>query len=314
MSLFPTVLQTQPAFAIDAIQKNNSAYYFIPTDASGGGGGSTSLLVSPVIVDTSSNFSPVNVNGIICNSDNTNSAPFGYVVQDINPGTETMIALVAEGNTATLQLGNAGQASSYFVQGQGGSAIGNTDSFGTALNLISWNPVGPSVTLKLNNPTRITGPSGDGIPYDTIYNPLPPPVNPPVPEITSNTAPISIASWNADLTVASSDPAALDRGGLYLVIVSVRIGVGVTYNFPAGSILNLTPVVSGTQDPYNSMTFFLSSTTPQGSINTTQSGLGFYTQGDVISGQLNQASSGAINLGPGGGIDMFIQQVINEYP
>jgi hypothetical protein len=415
MSLFPTVIQSQTTYAIDAVQDSNNSYYFIPTgDASGGGGGSTSNLVSPVIVTTAGASAGV-ANGITINSDNTNNYPYGIFVSDVNAAGENIAVLVAEGNTGTLQLGNTGAANayfsssqtqtvigntdaagtttnliswlptdtsltlnlrnpvnittqppiaenveqgifvqsnqfdsnpyglfvndassgtsliqlfaqgdvgqlilgdsggsnnSYFISGQGGTAIGNQTT-GTATNMILWDPTDPALTLKLKNPTVITGPSGEGVIYDSVYNP--PPI-PPVPEITSNTAPIPIASWNADLTVASNAPQALDRGGLYLVTASVRIGVGVQYNFPAGSILNLTPSISGTQDPYNSMTFFLSSTPPQGAINTTQSGLGFYNQGAVISGVLNQASSGAINLGPGGGIDIFIQQVINQYP
>lgn len=309
MSLLPTILQSQNAYAIDAVQESNSQYYFVPTgDISGG---STSNLISPVIVDTTNTSGNT---GITINSDNTNSNPYGYWVQDVNPGAEIMVALVATGNTATLQLGNAGLASSYFVQGQSGSAIGNTDPSGTATNLIFWDPTDPNLTLKLNNPTVITGPSGDGIPYDTIYNPLPPPTSPPVPIITSPTSPISVAVWNADLTLGINNPYVIPATGLYLVTTAVRIGTGVAYNFPTGSILNLTPRVSGTDDPYNSMTFFLSSTTPQGNINTTQSGLGFYLQGETITGQLNQASSGTINLGSAGGAALYIQQVINQNP
>jgi len=314
MSLLPTVLQSANAYAIDALQESNSAFYFIPTgDVSGGGGGPTSNLVSPVLVTTLDASANLN-NGITINCDRSNNLPYGIFIEDITDPTENIAVLVAEGNTGVLQLGNSGGANAFFSSSQTSVVIGSTDLSNSTTNVISWNPTNTPPTLKLNNPVVITGFSGDGVPYDTIYNPLPPPVNPPVPEITSNTAPILFASFNADLSVASSSPQALDRGGLYLVTVSVRIGVGLAYSFPAGSILNLTPLVSGTPDPYLSLTFFLSSTAPQGAINTTQSGLGFYLQGDVISGQLNQASTGSINLGPAGGIDMFIQQVINEYP
>jgi hypothetical protein len=314
MPLFPTVLQTQPAYAVDSIQESNSTYYFIPTgDVSGGGGGPTSSLVSPVTVTTADASGGMN-NGISVSSDNTNNYPYGYFVQDINAGTENLVALVAEGNTATLQLGNAGLSNAYFTSSQSQSSIGNTDSFGSTLDLISWNPVGPTVTLKLLDPTVITGPSGDGIIYDTVYNPIPAPTNPPVPVITSPSAPTIITSWTNALAVASNTPYTVPATGLYLVTTTVTISVGVGYSFPTGSILNLTPKVQGTDDPYISHTYFLSTTGPQGNITTTQQGLGFYTAGAIIIGQLNQASTGTINLGPVGGCSLLIQQVINQYP
>ena len=312
MSLFPTVLQSQPAFAIDAVQDSNSAYYFIPTgDISGGGGGSTSTLISPVTVLTQPGTG--GQNGITVQSNQLNSNDYGYFVNDVSSGT-SLIQLYAQGDVGQLILGDQGGANNaYFVSGQGGTAIGN-ETTGTATNMILWNPTDPALTLKLKNPTVITGPSGDGVPYDTIYHPLPPPTAPPVPIITSPTAPISVAIWNNDLTLGLNAPYTIPATGLYLITTAVSISTGVAYSFPAGSILNLTPRVSGTDDPYNSMTFFLSSTTPQGNITTTQSGLGFYLQGNIITGQLNHASSGIINLGAAGGAALRIQQVINQNP
>ena len=307
MSLSPIVLQSQPSYAVDAIQESNRAYYFIPTgDVSGG---STSSLVSPVTVTTADASGNIN-NGITVNADNTQTIDYGYYVQDAN--AENLVALVSNGDTAILQLGYL-PSNTYITQTQTETVIGNTTE-NVITSMISWNPTDPNLTLKLHNPTVITGPSGDGVPYDTIYNPLPAPTNPPVPIITSPTSPVNIASWNADLTVASTNSYTVPATGLYLVTSRVTVGVGVSYSFPAGSILNLTPRVQGTDDPYNSMTYFLSSTAPQGNIGSTQSGLGFYVQGAIISGHLNQASTGAINLGSGGSADMFIQQVINQYP
>jgi len=69
MSLLPTVLQSANAYAIDALQKNNSAFYFVPTgDVSGGGGGPTSNLISPVFVACPNPFTVPN-NGITVQSD-----------------------------------------------------------------------------------------------------------------------------------------------------------------------------------------------------------------------------------------------------
>lgn len=312
MSLLPTVLQSANAYAIDALQESNSAYYFIPTGDVSGGGGSTSNLVSPVSVITPPGTAEQS-NGIIVQSNQTDENEYGYYVNDVSSGN-SLIQLIAQGDVGQLILGDIGGANnSYFVSGQGGTAIGN-ETIGTVTDMISWNPTDPALTLKLKYPTVITGPSGDGVPYDTIYNPLPPPTPPAVPIITSPTAPISLASWADNLAPEGNTPYTVPATGLYLVTASVRIGVGVAYSFPAGSILNLTPSVSGTQDPYNSMTFFLSSTAPQGNINTTQSGLGFYVQGSTIVGTLNQASTGSINLGTGGSIGMYIQQVINQNP
>jgi hypothetical protein len=409
MSLFPTVIQTQPAFAIDAIQKSNSAYYFIPTDGSGGGGGSTSNLVSPVTVTTAGASAGI-TNGITVNSDNTNNFAYGYAVKNAADG-EVMVALVAEGDGAVLQIGNAGAANAYFssnqtqsvigntdssgtattliswtssnpaltltspvtvvtqpsffgqngitvqsnqfdsidygyfvndvssgssliqlfaqgdvgqlilgdqggannayfVSGQGGTAIGN-ETTGTATNMILWNPTDPALTLKLKNPTVITGPSGEGIIYDSVYHPPPPPS---VPIITSPSAPTIVTTWSTALAVTSNIPYTVPTTGLYLVTTAVTISVGVGYSFPIGSVLNLTPKVQGTDDPFISHTYFLSTTGPQGNITTTQQGLGFYTAGAIIIGQLNQASTGIINLGPSGGCQLLIQQVINQYP
>lgn len=314
MSLYPTVLQTQPAFSIDAIQKSNSAYYFIPTDGSGGGGGSTSNLVSPVTVVCPSG-ALVQQNGITVQCDVTNSQIYGYYVNDIT-SQGSLVQLFGQGDVGNLILGDSGGANqSYIVSGQGGTAIGNRNEVaGVNTNMILWNPTDPALTLKLKNPTVITGPSGDGVPYDTIYNPLPPPATPPVPNITSPTAPIGITSWNNTLAVGTNTPYTVPATGLYLVTTAVTISVGVGYSFPIGSVLNLTPKVQGTDDPFISHTYFLSTTGPQGNITTTQQGLGFYTAGAIIIGQLNQASTGIINLGPSGGCQLLIQQVINQYP
>lgn len=312
MSLLPTVLQSANAYAIDALQESNSAYYFIPTGDVSGGGGSTSNLVSPVSVITQPGTAEQS-NGIIVQSNQTDGNEYGYYVNDVSSGT-SLIQLFAQGDVGNLILGDSGGSNnSYFVSGQGGTAIGNQTT-GTNTDMITWNPTDPALTLKLKNPTVITGPSGDGIPYDTIYNPLPPPATPAVPIITSPTAPIIVAIWNADLAIGVNTPYTVPATGLYLVTSAVTISTGVAYSFPAGSILNVTPRVAGTDDPYNSMTYFLSSTTPQGNINTTQSGLGFYVQGSIITGALNQASSGTINLGASGGAALYIQQVINQYP
>lgn len=267
-------------------------------------------LCSPTFIDTEDASSGI-VNGIVIPADNTNAFAYGVVISDVNAAGENMAALVSEGDAATLQLGNSGAANAYFVASPTGMVIGNTDSDGTATPMISWTPDEPTLTLSLNNPVQIVGSSGAGIPYDTVYNPLPAPT---LPIITSPTAPIILAQWANTLAPEGSTPYSVTATGLYLVTASVRISTGVAYSFPAGSILNLTPSVSGTQDPYNSMTFFLSSTGPQGNINTTQSGLGFYVQGDTIVGTLNQASTGSINLGDSGGITMYIQQVINQNP
>ena len=270
----------------------------------------TLVLHSPTTIDTTDASAGI-TNGITIPADNTNVYAYGVVIADVNAAGENLAALVSEGNTATLQLGNSGAANAYFVASQTGVVIGNTDSLGTATPMISWTPDAVPLTLSLNNPARINGPSGEGVIYDSVYNPPP---SSAVPIITSPTAPISVAIWNADLTLGLNAPYTIPATGLYLITTAVRIGTGVAYSFPAGTILNLTPRVSGTDDPYNSMTFFLSSTTPQGNINTTQSGLGFYLQGQTITGQLNQASSGTINLGSAGGAALYIQQVINQNP
>lgn len=309
MSLLPTVLQSQNTYSIDAVQESNSQYYFA---LQGQGGGSTSTLISPVNVITQPGTA-IQSNGITVQSNQTDGNEYGYYVNDVSSGT-SLIQLIAQGDVGQLILGDSGGANnSYFVSGQGGTAIGN-ETIGTVTDMILWNPTDPALTLKLKNPTVITGPSGDGIPYDTIYNPLPPPTPPAVPIITSPTSPIIVAVWNADLTLGTNTPYTIPATGLYLVTASVRISTGVAYSFPAGSILNVTPRVAGTDDPYNSMTFFLSSTTPQGNINSTQPGLGFYVQGSIITGALNQASTGTINLGSSGGATLYIQQVINQNP
>jgi hypothetical protein len=271
----------------------------------------TLTLRSPTLIDTTDASSAIN-NGITINCDRSNNFPYGIVIEDITDPTENIAVLVAEGDTGILQLGNSGGANAFFSSGPASVVIGNTDLNNTTTNLISWNPTATPPILKLNNPVVVTGPSGDGVIYDSIYNP--PPSNPPVPIITSPTAPILLGQWANNLAPEGNTPYTVSATGLYLVTASVRISTGVAYNFPAGSILNLTPSVSGTQDPYNSMTFFLSSTGPQGNINTTQSGLGFYVQGSTVVGTLNQASTGSINLGDSGGISMYIQQVINQYP
>ena len=408
MSLLPTVLQSQNAYSVDAVQESNSQYYFalqgqgggtgntvnapftviadeegvpsgdilIQTDGSidgyinvgdvsgtysffqagsGGGNGIIQLgdtrgywtdilnvpegfsvsitdgtnvvptktilnyatatqsltLSSPTVIDTTDASSGIN-NGITINCDRSNNLPYGIVIEDITDPTENIAVLVAEGDTGILQLGNSGGANAFFSSAPTSVVIGSTDLSNTVTNVISWDPTATPPILKLSNPVVVTGPSGDGVIYDSIYNP--PPSNPPVPIITSPTAPILLGQWANNLAPEGNTPYTVTATGLYLVTASVRISTGVAYSFPAGSILNLTPSVSGSQDPYNSMTFFLSSSTPQGNINTTQSGLGFYVQGDTIVGTLNQASTGAINLGDSGGISMYIQQVINQYP
>jgi len=268
----------------------------------------TLVLKSPTEIDTTDASSGI-TNGLVIPADNTNAFAYGVVISDVNAAGENMAALVSEGDSATLQLGNSGAANAYFVASPTGVIIGNTDSAGTATPMISWTPDAPTLTLSLNNPVQIVGSSGAGIPYDTVYNPLPS-STPPI--ITSPTAPIALASWTNVLAPASTTPYTIPATGLYLVTSTVTISTGVGYSFPAGSILNLTPRVSGIDDPYNSMTYFLSSTGPQGNITSTQSGLGFYITGSIITGQLNQASSGTINLGPAGGATLYIQQVINQ--
>jgi len=268
----------------------------------------TLVLRSPTEIDTTDASSGI-TNGLVIPADTTNAFAYGVVISDVNAAGENMAVLVSEGDSATLQLGNSGAANAYFVASPTGVIIGNTDSAGTATPMISWTPDAPTLTLSLNNPVQIVGSSGAGIPYDTVYNPLPS-STPPI--ITSPTAPIALASWTNALAPASTTPYTIPATGLYLVTSTVTISTGVGYSFPAGSILNLTPRVSGTDDPYNSMTYFLSSTGPQGNITSTQSGLGFYITGSIITGQLNQASSGTINLGPAGGATLYIQQVINQ--
>jgi hypothetical protein len=238
----------------------------------------------------------------------------GFInVGDVS-GTYSFFQAGSGGGNGILQLGDTRGYWTDILSIPEGFQMTSADGTGVSPNITFLNYTTANQQLTISNPTRITGPSGDGIPYDTIYNPLPAPSNPPVPIITSPTAPVSIASWADNLAPEGNTPYTVPATGLYLVTASVRIGVGVTYSFPAGSILNLTPSVSGTQDPYNSMTFFLSSTAPQGNINTTQSGLGFYLQGSTIVGTLNQASTGSINLGSGGSAEILIQQVINQYP